>query len=115
MYLQDVKNIDSKAVNPPGATMAFKQILVGPQQGWAGWVMRLFTLGKGGCTPQHSHPWPHINYIVKGTGTLLMEDEEREIGSDYVAYISGGAVHQFKNTGESELSFICIVPEEGEI
>lgn len=115
MYLQDVKNIASKAVNAPGATNAFKQVLVGPQQGWVGWVMRLFTLGKGGCTPQHSHSWPHINYIVKGTGTLFMEGEEREIGPDCAAYIPGGVVHQFKNTGESDLSFICIVPEEGEI
>jgi len=115
MYLQDVKKIDSKAVNAPGAINAFKQVLVGPQEGWDGWVMRLFSLGKDGSTPQHSHSWPHINYVVKGTGTLLMEGEEREIGSDYVAYIPGGAVHQFKNTGESELSFICIVPEEGEI
>ena len=115
MYLKEVKNIDSKAVNVPGATNVFKQVLVGPQQGWTGWVMRLFTLSKGGCTPKHSHPWPHINYIVKGTGTLFLEDKEQDIGSDQAAYISGGEVHQFKNTGESELSFICIVPEEGDV
>jgi quercetin dioxygenase-like cupin family protein len=114
MYLEDAKNIESKAVNAPGAVNAFKQVLVGPLQGWDGWVMRQFTLGKSGCTPRHSHSWPHINFVVKGTGTLLLQGEEREIGPECAAYIPGGAVHQFKNTGESELSFICIVPEEGE-
>ena len=74
--------------------------------------MRLFTLGRGGCTPQHSHPWPHINYVIRGTGTLFLDDKEQNIGSDYVAYIPGGSIHQFKNSGESDLSFICIPKRE---
>jgi len=115
MYLKNVKDINASAVNATGAVNAFKQVLVGPQQGWDGWVMRLFTLGRGGCTPQHSHPWPHINYVIRGTGTLFLDDKEQNIGSDYVAYIPGGSVHQFKNSGESDLSFICIVPEEGDV
>lgn len=115
MYVDNVKNIKTISVNAPGALKALKQTLVGPAQGWEGWVMRLFTLGGNGHTPRHSHPWPHINYIVSGEGTLFLDGKEHSVGPGSVAYIPGGAEHQFQNHSEQEFSFICIVPEEGDV
>ena len=46
----------------------FKKVLVSPQEGWDGYVMRVFDLDIDGYTPKHSHSWPHINYILKGKG-----------------------------------------------
>ncbi|WP_031513101.1 cupin domain-containing protein [Desulfofalx alkaliphila] len=115
MYVGNIKNIPSVKVDAPGVVNAVKQTLIGPEHGWEGWVMRLFTLGTGGNTPKHSHPWPHINYVVCGEGTVLMDGKEQPLTAGSVAYIPGGAEHQFKNTGENELAFICIVPEEGDI
>lgn len=114
MYVDSVKNIKAISVNAKGVSNAIKQVLVGPAQGWEGWVMRLFTLSEGGHAPRHSHPWPHINYIVSGEGTLYLDGKEYPVEPGFVAYIPGGAEHQFQNRGQQDFSFICIVPEEGD-
>lgn len=115
MYLENLKNIKATTVKAPGAFNVDKQVLIGPAQGWQGWVMRLFSLARDGHTPCHTHPWPHINYITSGEGILLMDGKEYEIEQGFVAYIPSGIVHQFRNRGQKEFSFICIVPEEGEV
>jgi len=115
MYLENIKNIAATAVHAPGAFKVNKQSLIGPAQGWQGWVMRLFSLAQAGHTPRHTHPWPHINYVTKGEGTLLLDGKEYEIEQGFIAYVPGGAEHQFKNRGQQELCFICIVPEEGDV
>ncbi len=115
MFVGDVAKIDTVNVNAPGAVNAIKQTLIGPDQGWEGWIMRLFTLTREGNTPRHSHAWPHINYIVSGEGILYLEGEEHTVKPGSVAYIPGGAEHQFINKGEGDFSFICIVPEEGDV
>ncbi|MCF8011054.1 MAG: cupin domain-containing protein [Clostridiales bacterium] len=114
MFVDNIKNISKTNVNAPGAVNAVRQTLVGPEQGWEGWVMRVFTLSKGGNTPRHSHDWPHINYITAGEGILYLDGEEHVVQEGAAAYIPGGAEHQFINRGEKDFSFICIVPEEGD-
>lgn len=115
MFVENVRNIPAAEVKAPGANRARKQVLVGPAQGWDGWVMRLFTLAEGGNTPRHSHPWPHINYVVSGSGTLFLDGKDYQVEAGYVAYIPGGVEHQFKNGGKQDFVIICIVPEEGDV
>ncbi len=91
-----------------------KKVLISSQDGWDGWVMRLFELGEGGYSPRHSHPWPHINYIVSGQGTLHLDGVDHLLQAGSFAYVPGDAIHQFLNRGEEEFRFICIVPEEGD-
>lgn len=91
-----------------------KKVLVSPNEGWEGWVMRLFELGANGCSPKHSHPWPHINYILGGQGRLHLDGTDYELGAGSYAYVPAGALHQFLNIGSEEFRFLCIVPEEGD-
>lgn len=93
---------------------ATKQVLVGPEQGWQGWVMRLFTLDEKGHSPLHAHAWPHINYVVRGKGVLYLDGDHFDLEPGSVAYVPGGAEHQFSNSSTEEFAFICIVPEEGD-
>lgn len=115
MFVGNVKTIKSVDVKAPGAVNAVKKVLVGPEQGWADWVMRQFTLGAGGMTPKHRHNWPHINYILAGKGTLFLDGQEYDVEVGSVAYVPANAEHQFKNKGNDEFSMICIVPEEGDV
>jgi len=115
MFVGSEKNIKSVEVKAPGALNVLKQVLIGPAEGWQGWVMRLFTLAPGGYTPRHSHPWPHINYMVSGEGILFLDGKENAVEPGSVACIPGDAEHQFKNRGEKEFSMLCIVPEEGDV
>ena len=115
MFVSNVKDIEKLEVKVPGVVNVLKQNLVGPEQGWEGWVMRLFAVGNSGNTPRHSHPWPHINYVVSGKGTLVLGDKELFLEAGSAAYIPAGEEHQFINGGEDDFSFICIVPEEGDV
>lgn len=114
VFIDRVQDIEGTEISGPGLANVLKRTLVGPQQGWQGWVMRLFTLGPDGHTPRHSHPWPHVVFVVNGEGGLYLEDREHGVSPGSVAYIPGGAEHQFMNRGAADLSFICIVPEEGD-
>jgi len=114
MFVGNIRNLEEKPVLAPEARNAFKKSLIGPKEGWEGWVMRLFTLKDGGNTPRHSHPWPHINYIVEGSGILFLEGKNYPVSEGSIAYVPSGALHQFSNSGKEDFSFICIVPEEGD-
>lgn len=115
MYVDHIEKITGQEIINPGVVLnVMKQVLVGPEQGWKGWVMRLFTISGEGYTPRHTHPWPHINYIVSGKGTLFLNGEEYEVQAGSVAYVPDNLEHQFKNAGSDDFTFICIVPEEGD-
>lgn len=114
MFVSHEREIQQIKIQAAEASGVIKQSLVGPAQGWAGWVMRLFTLEKDGFTPRHTHPWPHINYIVGGQGTLFLEGKEYPVEKGSTAYVPGDALHQFMNRSGEDFVFICIVPEEGD-
>ncbi|KJS15282.1 MAG: cupin [Peptococcaceae bacterium BRH_c4b] len=114
MFVGNVKNIEEIKLTVPGVVNAFKKTLIGPGEGWEGWVMRLFTLKEKGNSPRHAHPWPHINYVVSGRGKLYIDGKENVLEQGSVAYVPSGAEHQFVSTGDENFAFICIVPEEGD-
>jgi quercetin dioxygenase-like cupin family protein len=91
-----------------------KRVLVSPAEGWDGWVMRLFDVEPGGHTPRHSHPWPHINFVPSGRGTLYVGGEEQPLTPGSYAFVPGGVEHQFRAAPDEPLTFICIVPSEGD-
>jgi quercetin dioxygenase-like cupin family protein len=115
MFVDHVNNLTRHELDTPGVVeKVVKQVLVGPDQGWQGWVMRLFAIGPHGYTPRHAHPWPHINYVVSGKGVLFLNGREYQLQPGSVAYVPDNIEHQFQNPEQEELSFICIVPEEGD-
>ena len=91
-----------------------KQLLVSGAEGWDGWAMRLFEVAPGGHTPRHTHAWPHINIVLSGTGMLHIDGEDHAIEPGTSGFVPPGSTHQFTNTGDVPLGFVCIVPEEGE-
>lgn len=101
------------SINHPDAKNARIQVLVGPQQGWPDHVMRMIELAPDGHTPHHAHDWPHINYMVEGSGILHMDGKETPVSAGSYAFVPAGTVHHFKNSGSGKFRFICIVPKEG--
>jgi len=97
-----------------GVQDVVKRVLVSPGEGWDGWVMRLFEIAPGGHTPRHVHPWPHINFVAAGAGELHLDGEDYEIEAGSFAFVPAGDEHQFSATGDTPLSFVCVVPAEGD-
>ncbi len=114
MFVRCLNEIAELVQQWEGAKGVTKRILVGPKEGWDSHVMRLFRVKKGGYTPRHSHPWPHINFVVDGTGVLYLDGKEYRLEKNCVAYVPANAEHQYRNTGDDDFVIICIVPKEGE-
>ncbi len=110
-HMDDIKGKVLSGADLQGVT---KWIALSPRDGWDGWVMRVLEVEPGGFTPFHTHGWPHINYILEGTGVLTSDGEQHRIRPGSVAYVDGMGEHNFKNDGDVPLRFICIVPEEGD-
>ena len=92
-----------------------KQLTVGTPDGAPNFSMRVLTVEPGGYTPYHSHPWEHENYVLQGSGVIVNEaKEEKPIQAGDFAFVAPNEVHQFRNTGDSVLQFICLVPKEHE-
>lgn len=113
MIVSHKKKVEGVRVEHPEVKDAIMKVLISPKEGWEGHVMRIFELGEGGYTPRHTHPWPHINYIISGKGKLHLGGEDHDIEAGSFAYVPAGKLHQFSNKGKEKLEFICIVPEEG--
>lgn len=113
MIIEHESHCEAKPVTHPEARDAAMKVLITPEHGWAGHVMRVVELEEGGCSPRHGHPWPHINYVLEGVGVLFLNGTENPIQPGSFAYVPDQADHQFRNTGKGKLRFICIVPEHG--
>ncbi len=113
MIFNNIDKLEFKEVNYPTAKDASMAVMAGSVEGWEDHVMRVLSVGKDGYTPKHSHPWPHINYVIDGEGEILIDGEYRKATKGFFAVIDANTEHQFRNTSDKPFRFICIVPKEG--
>lgn len=86
------------------------QWLICPADGAPNFAMRRFVLGRGGCTPRHSHPWEHEVYVLAGRGRVYVEGKEYQLQAGTVVFVAPGEEHQFMAAGEEGIEFLCLVP-----
>jgi len=84
--------------------------LIGKEDGIENFAMRMFEVQRGGHTPRHSHSHEHEVFVLEGKGELFFEGKERAFESGYVIFVPARTEHQFRNTGDSTLKFLCLVP-----
>ncbi|MDY0139568.1 MAG: cupin domain-containing protein [Candidatus Izemoplasmatales bacterium] len=113
MVVGNFNNLKAKNIDSPEAKNSKMKVLVSPENGWNDYVMRVVEVEQEGFTPKHSHPWPHINYIIEGKGILMIDGKDNHVEAGSYAYVPSDSLHQFKNDSESVFKFICIVPKEG--
>lgn len=77
-------------------------------------AMRLFEIGPGGNTPYHAHDWEHVVYVLEGKGRLKTENGDAEFSAGDALLAAPGEEHNFVNTGDGPLRFLCIVPLRGD-
>jgi quercetin dioxygenase-like cupin family protein len=110
MKLEKSSNIKKSPVTVEGAKDTQIRVLISKQDGAENFAMRLFELQPGGHTPLHTHPHEHEVFIVAGHGTLVCQGQVYLFGSEDCIFIPGGEEHQFKNTGDAVLKFLCLIP-----
>ncbi len=111
MKIIRLDQVPSAPVEMEGARGASKQVVIGAADGSPTMSLRVFTVEPGGHTPHHAHAFEHINYIVSGRGELMSEDEPRPIAQGDYVLVTPGERHQYRNTGDEPLVFVCLVPK----
>ena len=88
------------------------RLIIGPQEGAPFFNMRLFEVQPGQATPYHDHWWEHEAFVLSGQGLVRTEGHELPIGPQSAVFVPGNERHQFRNTGDGILRFLCLVPQE---
>ena len=110
MNVKSTEAVEEQVVTMPGSADCTVRWLVGEQDDAANFAMRKFKVEPGGYTPRHSHPYEHEIYVLSGQGVVLEGDEQHSLTAGSVVYVKPDEVHQFRNTGDAPLEFLCMVP-----
>ena len=102
--------IEKCIVDDPAASKAEIQWLISADDDAPNFYLRRFTVQKDGYSPKHSHPYEHEVYCLAGKGKVLIGGEWHNFEKDYVIFVPPNVIHQFVNTGDSELIFLCVIP-----
>ena len=70
---------------------------------------RYFEIQPGGYSSLEYHRHPHSVVIIRGSGSVILNNELKEISSFDVVYISPETIHQFHADNDEPLGFICMV------
>ena len=103
---------DVPAQAAEGAEGVTVRWVVNKQDGAPHFAMRVFEVQPGGSSPRHSHWWEHEVFVLEGQGVAAGAAGESPLSAGTVVLVPGGEMHQFRNTGDRVLRFICLIPFE---
>jgi quercetin dioxygenase-like cupin family protein len=109
MKITRLENCEKTPVRIDGALDAFRQVPVGRADGSENIAFRVFTVKPGGHTPHHAHESEHLNYIIGGEGEVMDGETTRPVRQGDFVFVEPDKLHQYRNTGDEPLVFICAV------
>jgi len=112
MKIEESGNISKSPVEVEGAKDVEIRWLISKDDGAENFAMRMFELQPGGFTPLHTHRHEHEVFVIQGQGVFVCEGQEHPFGSEYVIFVPPNKEHRFKNTGDSVLKLLCIIPAQ---
>ena len=86
------------------------RVAIGEKEQAPNFVMRVFDVEPGASSPRHSHDWEHEVFILSGTGRVFGGGREVSLSPGYTVFVPPMEEHQFTNTGDELLRFICLIP-----
>lgn len=110
MKVEKSANVAKAPVNVEGARGVEIRWLISKEDGAPNFAMRMFEVRPGGQTPLHTHPHEHEVFVLEGRGVFVCEGQEYPLSAEHVVFVEGGKEHCFKNTGDSLMRMLCLVP-----
>ncbi len=84
--------------------------LITKDMGAPNFAMRLFEVAPNGFSPLHTHPWEHEVFILEGEGVVFDGEKASPFKPNDAVFVPPDEWHQFKNTGDQTLKFLCLIP-----
>jgi quercetin dioxygenase-like cupin family protein len=106
------ESVEQQPVAMPGSHACQVRWLIGARDGAPNFAMRQFEVAPGGFTPRHSHPYEHEVFVLAGEGTIAEGPLTHPIRAGDIIYVAPDEIHQFCNTGDQPLKFLCLVPND---
>src|SRR3990172_6304134 len=110
MQIKKLTDVPANDVTMEGAAGCKVRWLVGEKENAPTFAMREFEVAPGGPTPHHFHDYEHEVYVLAGEGTVLDGDRELPLAAGDVVFVAPNDVHQFRNTGNEPMRFLCLIP-----
>ena len=104
-------DFDAQEVHDEGAVGAKIRWVITEADGSENYALRVIEVEAGGNTPHHTHWFEHQNYIIEGEGTVTINDKVHAIKAGDVVFVPGDVPHQYRNTGDGPLKFLCGIPQ----
>jgi quercetin dioxygenase-like cupin family protein len=101
---------DAKLEKSTEAEGVSLRIVIGEKEGAPNFVMRVFDVQPGASSPRHSHEWEHEVFVLSGKGKVYGGGREVPLSPGYTVFVPPMEEHQFTNTGDDVLRFICVIP-----
>ena len=106
--VRDFRDVEAQAALE-GVTM---RVVIGPDEGAPLFNMRVFEVQPGHASPHHQHWWEHEVFVLSGQGIVKTDQGEIPISHGSTVFVPRSEMHQFHNTGDDVLRFICLIPQE---
>ncbi len=110
MKIEKSSNVSKCSVEIEGAKDVEIRWLISKDDGAENFAMRMFELQPGGHTPLHTHLHEHEVFVLEGQGAFVYEGQEHQFEPEHVIFVPPNKEHQFKNTGDSILRMLCLIP-----
>jgi len=104
------EDVKAEEVKEEGAKATKIRWLITDKDGAENFAMRLFEVEPDGYMPWHQHPWEHEVFILEGEGAVKGKEGETGFKAGDVLFVPPMEWHQFRNTSNSVLKFLCLIP-----
>lgn len=109
-----MKKVNLKAVKgdaPEGTKGVDFRPLLAKNINAPNFYLRHFEISPGGYTPRHAHDWEHEVFVIEGHGIISLADRDEELMPGDAVFVDPGELHQFINTGKTNMRLICVIPK----
>jgi len=111
MKVAHYETLESQEYNGDNVQGVTGRIAIGKADGAPNFCMRIFTVNPGGFTPRHTHDWEHEVLVHSGSGQVLQAGAWTDVAAGSIVFIPGNEEHQFRNNGDQDLVFACLIPK----
>ncbi len=110
MLVRHYTDVRQDRVEIEGAKGVRVRWLISEREGAPTFALREFEIEAGGHTPYHSHDWEHEVFVLQGQGAAVSKEGEEPMNPGTAILVTPGEAHNFRNTGEGVLRFLCAIP-----